>query len=143
MEESIKDMVYRRVDKNDYSPLSNTQLGRELAEDKIGSYSNDAEKIGSMYPEDIAILSDFFRLNMRDVIYDSDINDKVKYIYKNFKNTDMNLFDYLMDISLKVGGRFSSDFLDKIVVYLELQTIRDQELNRLHNISKQIEQLNA
>jgi hypothetical protein len=77
------------------------------------------EDVSFAIPEALNLIVGFFDMAKED-LYDSDILMKIRTIYKISERSDLPLDEFLGEVAIKLGGRFTPDFLDKAYTYLTI-----------------------
>ena len=96
--------------------IKHPNLPIERFEDRVNV--DAIERLSFAEPEDIVAMARFFGAKDDDFL-ESGLMDKVREIHKIAAKSDMPLEDYLTELAIKVGGRYSPGFLDKSYAYVK------------------------
>lgn len=126
--ESILDLADRvdvgRATQENETKISEKPVGAETPKSSLVSsdvtHGDIINKYAFAAPEDISLMMNYFLLDPAGM--DDAKVGKLKEIYDMFREQDMPLSDFLSENGLKIGSRLNPGFLDKLYVYLRLDS---------------------
>lgn len=100
----------------------------DFVNDNIDNDSTYLDLLSFASPEDISLMIDFFHLSKEDILEDNNLN-LMKLTYNMAKLYNRNLFEYMYELSNKLGGRQINNFNRNALMYQQL-LVTENEMTR-------------
>jgi hypothetical protein len=124
------------------TPFEMTRLGREVSpvQNSVSVDETLMGKVAFADVEDMTNLMDAFKLKANDLL-DNETSEKLKFIYKESKLSELPLHVFLTRIINSSGGRLQENLLGRVSGYLGLIVEEREVAEKLAGIHKDLSRM--
>lgn len=132
--------ILEQADKVSLSPSAQVSIGVMQDRMQLDNSRELADSLAFGPLEDMGVLLTYFGMKFDDLL-DTSTSDKMKFIYGN--KGDQHIYNYLLDMGSKLGGRLSGGLLNKMYAYLTIADRKSQIADEYGHLSKEMDYITS